>query len=256
MEKNLILVPLIIPGAVVRIKPGTRFYGAGMRANPKDMDGQIVEGTSAWLSVMWENGTVNNYEEHDLLWERPFDMAEVDSNKIYFKDPKIKIDSFDTLMRVLYSPKNNMFTKETFYKVENTGEYLEQCKRNKMRSFDDIWILADTYLPGIDVKDVFTGLLLYNVKQLDLDRNVVFKSFANCSTMRRIRYTNSYTSLDNIMYNVDCNKYDSIYSWRELFNMIGIKTNQDLKEWYINKLKPVVDETICKVCPGEETENS
>ena len=238
MEENLILVPLITLGAVVRIKPGTRFYGMGS-GNPKDMPGKLVEGESAWLSVQWENGRHNNYEEHDLIFDRPFDMCEINSNNIFFEDP-VEIKSMDDLLNTLYPKDKQGYPVETFYKAIATGDLLQQCKKNKMRSFDDIWILADTYMPGIDVKDIFKGLLLFGVEDYEIKRNIIRKSFSNCSTMKRIRYTNSFSSIDTALHSIDCNKYDSIYSWRNLFDMIGVKTSSDLLEWYKNELKIVV----------------
>lgn len=232
------LIPLIKVGARVRIKPGTRFYGGSKTsANPSDVGGAIVDGISAWLSVKWDNGTKNNYEEHDLIFDNPNDMVEVDTNKIYFKDKDMEIKSVNELLETLYPLKNGRYAVETFYCIKATGELIEQCKKNKMRSFDDILILANTYMPGIDVKNVFTELLMFNVTPEEVLLGSVRKSFSNCSTMKRIRYTNSACNFKNIFYNSDCCKYDSIYGWRDLFNMINVKTGLELQKWYLTQFK-------------------
>lgn len=239
------LIPLIKVGARVRIKPGTRFYGGPKTsANPTDVGGAIIDGTSAWLSVKWDNKTKNNYEEHDLIFDEPNDMVEVDANKIYFKNKDVEIKDMNELLLQLYPLKRGGYAVATYYQIRSTDELICQCKKDKMRSFDDILILANTYLPGIEVKDVLIGLLMFNVKLEEVVGGNVKKSFGNCSTMKRIRYTNSYVNFKTIFYNIDCNKYDSIYSWRDLFNMIDVKKGEDLQQWYLTqfaeKEKPVL----------------
>jgi hypothetical protein len=239
MEENKILVPIIKLGAIVRIRPGTRFYGESP-GNPRDIPGKIVEGESAWLSVKWNNGCINNYEVCDLDFEEDTEMVEVDANKIYFEEPDVEIHNMNDLLETLYPKEKNGYAVATYYTILATGEKLRQCKKEKMRSFDDIWMLANAYMPGIDVKDVFKGLLLYNTTPKEIEKKVLIKSFSNCSTMKRIRYTNSLSSIDNVMRNIDKNKYDSIYSWKELFNMLDIKDSKDLIEWYEQQFKAVV----------------
>lgn len=237
MEEKIMLVPLIKMGARVKIKPGTRFYQGNSIYNPINVSGKICPGDSAWLTVRWDNGQKNNYEEEDLIFEEPNDMAEVDVHKIYFEDNELVISNMEELLWALYPYDKGGNAVATFYHAVLTGESIQQCQANKMRSFDDILFLANTYLPGISVKDVFIGLLLFNVESKDIKKGHLRKSFSNCSTIKRIRFTNSYHNIGNVLYSIDCNKYDSIYSWRDLFNMIGVRNDEDLKNWYIEQLK-------------------
>lgn len=220
-------------GLRVKILPGTRFYGSG-GGNPKDVWGSIVHGESAWLSVKWDNKSTNNYEIADLEFEVPLETVETDGNKIYFADPDLVITNMNELLDALYPKKK--YCAETFYINKATGERFQQCQADRMRSFDDIWILADTYMPDIELVDVMKGLLLYNVTAKDIESKVLPKSFSHCSTMRRIRYTNSNSSFNRILQNINCNKYDSIFTWKELFDMINIKNDADLLEFYNKEL--------------------
>ena len=230
MEENFKLVPRIRMGARVKIKPDTRFYTGGPRSsNPKDIPGSIVEGESNWIHVQWDNGTRNSYEEHELIFEEANEMMEVDVNKLYFEE-NVVFSNIDQLLRHLY-PKGDGAVA-TFYYVPAIEEYAQQCQKNRMRSFDDILFLANNYLPELSVKDIFIGLLMFNVKEEDVANGRIPKSFSNCSTMQRIRYTNSWHNFEGILYSMNCNKYESIYSWKELFKMIGVETAQDLKDWY------------------------
>lgn len=241
MEVDLKLVPRIKLGARVRIKPGSRFYQGGPKSsNPRDIDGSICEGASSWLSVRWDNGLKNNYEEDDLIFEEANDMIEVDVNKLYFKQRNIEIINMQDLLSALYPNEMNGHAIGTYYMINGTDELSIQCQPNRMRSFDDILFLANNYLPDLEVKDVMAGLLLFNVTPELIEKNQLPKSFSNCSTMRRIRFTNSWHNFDNVLYSIDCNKYDSKYSWRELFNMLNIKTINDLRAWYVEQLKTEV----------------
>lgn len=233
MEQNLKTIPIIKPDLVVRIKPGSRFY-MGHQMNPKDIPGKIIDTGAEWFSVLWSNGCRNQYTVDDLDFEEGLESMEIDLNKIYFEE-HIVINNMNELLKTLY--KNNESASETFYKVLGTEDKISQCRKGKLRSFDDIWILADTYMPGIDVKDVMKGLLLYNVTKESVEKKAIYKGFSNCSTMRRIRYTNSFNNMDNLLMKIDCNKMDSKYGWRELFGMLGIKDTESLIAWYNNEFK-------------------
>lgn len=235
MKEEIIEVPIIIVGTKVRIKPGTRFYGSGS-SNPKDMDGHIVKGQSDWISVKWEKGCTNNYEASDLDFINPLEIVKVNKNKIYFEDSELNPKDMNELMDMLYSEGGGLACR-TIYKEVDTDKAVEQCKPNKMRSFDDIYYLANAYMPGIEPKDVLKGMLLHKFTEKHLEDKMLYKSFSHCSTMERIRFTNSYNSFNNVLRNIDCSKYKSIYSWRELFAMIDVKSSEDLYEWYKKEFK-------------------
>lgn len=228
------LIPIIKPGMRVMIRPGTRYYNRGP-GNPGGTKGKIVQGDSSWIRVRWDSGYTNTYEEYDLDFESIPEMFETNINRIYFKENGIKISSMKQLLDILY-PENKP-TAATYYFVTATGEKFLHCTEGKMRSFDDIWILADTYMPGIEVKEVFRELLLHGVTEKHVKDEIFKKSLSHCSTMRRIRFTTDAARPHMMMASADCNKYDSIYSWRNLFNMLNIKDSADLLKFYKQSIK-------------------
>lgn len=245
MEKNLIVYVEFKKGTRVKIRPDSRFYtGDAEACNPKDVPGIITDDRGDWKKVIWDNGKENSYEDVDLM---PLELAGenfVDTNKIYLeKEPKDLLEIFE----ILYPLDKKRRSQKSFYKSEADGAFLLQCNEGKMRSFDDIYIIANTYFPGIDIRIVFKELLLFNTKLSQIKEDLLHKSLGNCSTMRRIRYTNSMSTIRQIWLGVDCAKYDSIHTWRDLFNMIYINSASQLKEWYVrelsereNKPKPVL----------------
>lgn len=233
MKENLIKHKIFEIGDLVKIIPGTRFYKGGpTEKNPKDVVGIIDRDDGEWFRVTWDNDHVNNYEAQDLdFWEAK-EIPIVDSNKIYL--PKTPKDLYD-LLEILYPRNTNRKAIETYYK-DSKGNMIKQCIANKMRSFDDIWIIANTYFPDIDVREVFKAVLLFNTSLEEVEKGIIYKSLANCSTMRRIRYTNSISVMRQVWNNIDCAKYDSIYKWRDLFNMIYINSLEQWIEWYKREL--------------------
>lgn len=99
------------------------------------------------------------------------------------------------------------------------------------RSFDDLHEIVQTYFPRATPKMVFKRLLKLNhpdFKELIL---------TNCDGMMRIRISlyregqnrpSTYASANSV------GKYKSKYSWKDLFEMVGI-TNQDEFEKYKNE---------------------
>lgn len=217
----------------VKIIPGTRFYTGGPEdGNPKDMEGTLFRIEGEWVRVKWDNGKENGYEKHDLehSGEEKLNTLYYDANKIYLeKEPKDLADIF----KILY-PKDKVYRSQTTYSkaINADGKLLLQCAEGRMRSFDDLWIIADTYFPNINVIEVFKEMMLFDVTLKDLEDGNVRKQLSNCSTMERIRFTPSRTTLKSIWFSVDCQKYKSIYTWRDLFNMVYVNTFDQFKDWY------------------------
>ena len=90
-----------------------------------------------------------------------------------------------------------------------------QCDAGKMRSFDDLWAICQTYYPDISAKDVMQELLQYSVNQ------EIPLSFGRCSTMGKIRITCKRKGC--LLINDYPTKYNSIYSWNDLFKMVGLE---------------------------------
>lgn len=135
-----------------------------------------------------------------------------------------------------------------------------QTYNNKMRSYDDLYCLIKTYYPLATIKSVFLHLLKYNggFKIIGGNMHVVYPSFSSCGTMQRVRltygycylgpidnkfeiinikyYTNSILSLNAIK---SAYTYYSAYSWKELLEISGITTQEQLNEIQKQKLDEI-----------------
>jgi len=235
MKENLIEYFFFNIGDRVRIVPESRFYRGGpTESNPKDVTGTVYKLENEWISVKWDNDRKNGYEVHDLKHETEKPIILVDANKIYLSQEPSDLKH---MLEILYPEDKKMKSQETYYKT-NEGKMVVQCIEGRMRSFDDIWIIADTYFPNIDVATVFRELLLFNITIENVEKGIIPKQLANCSTMKRIRYTNSLCMMWQVWQNVDCGKFESVYKWRDLFNMLYINNLEQWKDWYRKELKP------------------
>lgn len=103
--------------------------------------------------------------------------------------------------------------------------------RHMRRSFDDLHEIVQTYFPRATPKMVFKRLL--KLKH-PLYTNLIL---TNCDGMMRIRislYKDGNNSPSTYYSAVNTAKYNSKYSWKDLFEMVGI-TNQDEFERYKNE---------------------
>lgn len=113
-----------------------------------------------------------------------------------------------------------------------------QCEFGRMRSFDDILEIVRTYFPKTSAEQLFHELLImedwvsypeghvYTPNDKILEGKRICPSLTNCSTMRKIRFTRIYDVSNtgpNVNLDAFCNKYDSVYSWEDLFESIGFK---------------------------------
>jgi len=242
MKENLIEYRIFKVGDRVKIIPNTRFYKGGpLESNPKDVGGSITKIEDDWHSVKWDNGRTNGYEVNDLIYEGEDKTVIVNANRIYLPSTP---ETVEELFGILYQKAiGGIRTCETYYIDTKTNQQVKQCSAGRMRSFDDIWIMCDTYFPEIDIREVFKKLMLWNVRLEDIERGVIPKQLSNCSTMQRIRYTNGLMSIRQIWGNIDCAHFKSVYKWRDLFNMIYINSEEQLKDWYLRELKEVKQKT-------------
>lgn len=238
MKENLIHYRFFEDGARVKIAPGTRFYVGGPEdSNPKDVEGTI-NGSSYndWINVHWDNGTKNSYEQHDLLFVGDDQTVIVDENKLYLE--KTPTDLKD-MLNILYPEENGYKAIETYYK-DSEGNMYKHCMANRMRSFDDLWKIARSYFPEVDPRDVFKEMLLFRADLETIEKGFMNFQLSNCSTMKRIRYVPaSKTAVKLNWRSIDVDKYQSVYSWRDLFNIVYINSEQQLMDWYRKHLKPV-----------------
>jgi hypothetical protein len=136
------------------------------------------------------------------------------------------------LIKALYNPiisYGSYFKSKATYSDENCTKI--QCYENKYRSFDDVYFLCTTYFPEMTVKEVFHALLM-----TEFCKDSVIQ-FASCSTMGRVRFI-PYTTLPydyrTLSYIFTRSKFQSMWSWRELFDMVDIKTDSDLANYRKN----------------------
>jgi hypothetical protein len=116
---------------------------------------------------------------------------------------------------------------ETFHDKECTKI---QCEKNKGRSFDDLYYCCKTYFPNVTPKKVFHELVIYNLN------NKIFYS-GTCSTIGKIKINfTEYKTLKGVWINIyeksiSYSKYNSIWSWKELFKMLNIKNDEELTKY-------------------------
>ena len=134
-----------------------------------------------------------------------------------------------------------LFSSEyNFQRIQNICTYLDpeckivQCYKDKFRSFDDIYDCVNTYYKNITPKALIHLLLTLNKKTSS--GKELYLHMANCSTINKIRML--YYCDQHSCYNsaFTCSKYGSKWSWKELLEMLGIKSIEDIKN-YVNKYK-------------------
>ena len=103
-----------------------------------------------------------------------------------------------------------------------------QCNINKYRSFDDIFELVKTYYPTVSIGTIFRILLTLKPKHDDIVYNLFMMS---CSDIKKINCLyvkfkgDKVKNYSDIIHNTS---YDSNYTYKELFDMIGVKNQEDL----------------------------
>lgn len=235
MERKIKKIKNIKDGEKVMIVPGSRF-DLNIPMNPSNIWGNVYLTGGDWIKVKWPNGKINNYQSLDLIFENDVDSVEIDENKLYLKETP---NDLNNLLEILYPEKKKGSSDATYYQIIDSEEKIRHCVEGKMRSFDDIFIIANTYFPETSPAEVMEALLLFNMDESKIYSDKINKSFQNCSTIMRIRYTNSAVDFNTVVEKANCLKYNSMYSWPELFLMLGIKTSKDLRKWYQKKFEKI-----------------
>ena len=119
----------------------------------------------------------------------------------------------------------------TYFNKEGT---LLQCQAQKLRSFDDLFELFTTYYPEITEKDLIRLLTTANIKSTNGQQ--LYLHIANCSGIQRIRIF-YHPNLDECVMYFNCEKYQSKYSWVDLYKLIGINSAAELKQYMLNNIK-------------------
>lgn len=118
-------------------------------------------------------------------------------------------------------------TVQTYYDINCKGI---QCYTRKKRSFDDILECTQTYFPNITPKELFKLLLTLNIKTKNGKTASLF--LTNCRSIRRIILIYNSDVYD-LSYNILIKlcSFDSKYSWKDLFDMLNIKSQKDLDKF-------------------------
>lgn len=143
--------------------------------------------------------------------------------KIYLKSkPKNLLDFLSKFFLINYAWTTSV---ETYFDEQCTKV---QCKQGSIRSFDDLYTCCLTYFPKTKPEKLFSKLLTtYYVINGNKARIFLYR----CRTIKRTTlyyntgYKRSYQSI------CETEKLDSEYSWKELFNMLGINSQEDLNKY-------------------------
>jgi hypothetical protein len=149
-------------------------------------------------------------------------VREIESGNI--KKPK----TIKTFLKFYFTYNNNhQLYSSSLATYSNKECTTTHCNRDKLRSFDDMYMITKTYYPSITVEKFIT--ILVNLTIIKNNR-LLIPQFDNCGTMMRIRII-YYQNSNNYNDVISKPKYNSEYSWKELFKMI------DLTEEKYNKIK-------------------
>ena len=103
-----------------------------------------------------------------------------------------------------------------------------QCDSDKYRSFDDIFELVKTYYPTVSIGTIFKILLTLKPEHNQSTYNLFMMS---CSGIKKINCLYVKFKGDKVKNYSDIiqnTSYDSNYTYKELFDMIGVKNQEDL----------------------------
>ena len=129
---------------------------------------------------------------------------------------------------------NKFFSSYKEQYLRNVETYLDkectvlQCKANKYRSFDDIFELVKTYYPTVSIGTIFKILLTLKPKHNDIVYNLFMMSCKDIKKINCLYVKFQGDSVKNYKEIISNTTYDSNYKYEELFNMIGVKNQEDL----------------------------
>ena len=103
-----------------------------------------------------------------------------------------------------------------------------QCNSDKYRSFDDIFELVKTYYPTVSIGTIFKILLTLKPKHNDIVYNLFMMSCSGIKKINCLYVKFKGGSVKNYSDIIQNTSYDSNYTYKELFNMIGVKNQEDL----------------------------
>ena len=103
-----------------------------------------------------------------------------------------------------------------------------QCDSDKYRSFDDIFELVKTYYPTVSIGTIFKILLTLKPKHNDIVYNLFMMSCSDIKKINCLYVKFQGDKVKNYKEIIQNTSYDSNYTYKELFDMIGVKNQEDL----------------------------
>jgi hypothetical protein len=143
--------------------------------------------------------------------------------KIYLKTkPKNLLDFLSKffLMRNAWTTSVETYFDEECKKV--------QCKTGIIRSFDDLYTCCLTYFPKTKPETLFKKLITTYIDMGNYNARIYF---GRCNTIKRMTCYYMNGNLNNFKYFINLEQLESKYSYKELFNKLGINSQQDLNEY-------------------------
>ncbi len=147
-------------------------------------------------------------------------------SKIYVKFKKP--DTIEEFIKELISFPHYGGTYLTGVETYHNPECTEvQCDSMRRRSFDDILDCVNTYFDNITPQELMERLTRIRIPQ---ENGNQFKLYcAHCPTINRsVMIFYKSTSGEELTEL----KGDSQWSWKELFEMVGVTNNVELEEYY------------------------
>lgn len=118
--------------------------------------------------------------------------------------------------------------------LRNVKTYLDkectilQCNSDKYRSFDDIFELVKTYYPTVSIGTIFKILLTLKPKHGGTVYNLYMMSCSGIQKINCLYVKMKNNNVKDYVYTISQPSYNSNYTYKELFNMIGVKNQTDL----------------------------
>lgn len=148
---------------------------------------------------------------------------------IYFKEAKDKYDSVFDVMSHYFSIENDTLGRNPATYWADTGE--EQCGADKNRSFDDLLLLAQYYIPEATIEGVVNALYKYNIGKTEGLIAVIYCGNIERFVVTSNRYENK--TIDGARYVFGYLPPES-YSKAE-----GCAANS---QWELNEIKAMIKE--------------
>lgn len=133
-------------------------------------------------------------------------------------------------LRMLFSGKA-MYDRVTCVRTFSDKEFkVIQCQINRSRSFDELFFCTRTYFKDITPKEVLHILLTLRIT--GREKGVYYPYFKHCAQINKINILYYFKNLNtDVIFSATYSKYDSIWSWKELFSQLNISSLKEMEEY-------------------------